>query len=165
MPQTAKVSANLSFIKTTSPDGGAGRVEQALSIIKDLVNGTGNGQADLAFIDTGRQLADGASEDLDLAGSLTDAFGNTITAAEIVAVLIENPVANTTNLTIGGATAEWLGFFAAAGDKLILKPGDFVLVYSHTGWAVGAGATDDLRIANAAGAINNFNIGFLGRSA
>lgn len=165
MPQTAKVSALLSFIKTTTPDGGAGRVEAALSFLAELANGTGNGQCDVAFIDEARAIASGATEDLDLVGSLTDAFGNPVNAAEVVAIAIRAPSTNTASITVGGATAEFQGPFAAAGDKLVLRPGEWILLYSPTGWVAGAGSTDDLRFVCGSGAGNVFDIGVLARSA
>ncbi|MGE0828943.1 MAG: hypothetical protein AB7O04_06285 [Hyphomonadaceae bacterium] len=165
MPQTAKVSASITLTKTATPDGGSAKVEQALSMLKSIASGVGSGQADLGFIDLARTLASNTSEDFDLAGSLVDALGATVTCVEIVALMIQASAANTTNLTIGGASDEWQGPFAAAGDKIVLRPGEAVLFFSDTGWAVGAGASDDLLIANAAGATAAFDIGFIGRSA
>lgn len=164
MTQTANVRASIGFKRTASPDGGQAVADQELSYSAEFTNGTTSGKADLAFRDD-RQLASGASEDLDFAGSLTDAFGATITAVEIVAIMIKAAAANTTNLTIGGATAEWQGPFAAAGDKIVLRPGEVFMMASDTGWAVGAGTTDDLRIANASGAAADYSIAFVARSA
>lgn len=164
MSLSTRINAAIAFTQTASPDLGSAKAELALSIAKTLANGTGNAQADLAFSDS-RTLADGASEDLDLAGSLIDAFGNTITAAEIVAVLIEADAANTTNLTVGGATAEAQLWFAAAGDKEVIKPGGHSLHFAPAGWAIAAGTADDLKIENAAGASATYRIAIIGRSA
>ncbi len=163
MPQTAKVSALLSAIKTSTPDGGSGRVEQVLQFLNELSNGTGSNQADLAFIDEARAIADGATEDIDVAGGLTDGFNQTITAVEIVAIAIRNR--GTTTLTIGGATAEAQLFLAAAGDKITLRAGEWFLAFSNTGWAIAAGSADDIRVANAAGAAGSFDFGVIARSA
>lgn len=165
MSQTGRVSASLSVTKTATPSGGQTRVEQALDMLAELGSGTTDGKADLAWFDLARVLASNTAEDLDVAGSLTDALGATVGAAEVIAFAIENPVTNSTNLTIGGASAELQAFFGAAGDKFTLKPGDFMLFYSRTGWAVAAGTADDLKIANASGASNTFKIGFIARSS
>lgn len=165
MAQTSRIAFSLSFEKTTAPDGGTGKIEQVMSLLANLASGTGTGQADVGFIDKARQLASNTSEDLDVAGSLTDAFGNSVAAAKIKALGFISDAANTTNLTIGGATAELQAFFAAAGDKLTVRPGEAFLFYSPTGWTVGAGSTDDIKVANAAGAAANFDIGFIGTSA
>lgn len=164
MTLSSRINAAISIIQTAAPDGGQARVDQALSIAKEIANGTTNDKADLAFIDT-RTLSSNSSEDLDLAGSLADALGNTLTMVECTTILIENPSTNTTDLTIGGATAEAQLFFAAAGDKVVIKPGGFFMAHNPAGWTIGAGSTDDVRIANASGAANTFNIAALGRSA
>lgn len=164
MALTSRLNASIAFTQTGAPDLGTSRSEQALSISKTLANGTANGQANIGWTDS-RVLASNTAEDIDLAGALTDAFGGTITAAEIVAILIESDLANTTNLTVGGGTSEAQLFFAAAGDKLVLKPGDFIMNYCHAGWPITATSADDLGIANASGAAATYRIGFLARNA
>lgn len=164
MTLSTQVSAAIKTRKTSAPDGGAAQSDVALSILKTLANGTANGEADKAWRDD-RTLASNTSEDLDLAGSLTDELGAAVVFAEVCAILIEADEDNTTNLTIGGATAEAQLFFAAAGDKAILKPGDFLLAYSKTGWAITATTADGLKVANASGAAANYSIHLIGRSA
>jgi hypothetical protein len=118
-------------------------------------------EANCFFSDT-RPLSSGASEDLDLAGSLTDAFGATITAAEIVLVYIKSHDDNTVNLTVGAATAPFAGPLGATGTYVI-KPGEYFLATSQSGWAVGAGSTDDLKILAGAAAVN-YDVLILGRT-
>lgn len=164
MTLSTRINAAIAFTQTQSPDQGTAKAELALSIAKTLASGTGNTQADLAFADS-RTLASNTSEDLDLAGSLVDALGNTIAAAEVVAVLIESDAANTTNLTVGAATAEAQLFFGAAGGTAIIKPGGFLMAYAPAGWAISAGSADDLKIANATGAAATYRICVIARSA
>ena len=164
MTLSARLNAALSFTQTGAPDLGSSKSEQALSISKTIADGTGNSQANIGFTDS-RTLATNTSEDIDLAGALSDAFGATIAAAEIVAILIESDSANTTNLTIGAATAEAQLFFGAAGDTAVIKPGGFLMAYAPAGWAITATTADALKIANAAGASATYRIGFLARNA
>lgn len=164
MPLSTRINAAIAFTQTQTPDQGTAKAELALSIAKTLANGTSNAQADLAFADS-RTLASNTSEDLDLAGALVDALGNTITAAEIVAVLIESDAANTTNLTVGAATAEAQLFFGAAGDTAVIKPGGFLMAYAPAGWAITATSADDLKIANGTGAAATYRVAIIGRSA
>lgn len=120
-------------------------------------------KCDCLFSDT-RSVALSSSEDLDLAGVLVDAFGATITAAEIVLIYIKAHEANTNNVIIGAATAPFAGPLGATGTYT-LKPGEWVPFVSKTGWAVGAGATDDLKIANSgAGTPVLYDILILGRT-
>lgn len=164
MALSTRINAAIVTTQTGTPDQGSAKADLALSIAKTLSSGTGNGQADLVFMDS-RTLATNTSEDLDLAGSLTDALGNTITMAEACALLIESDAANTTNLTVGGATAEWQGPFGATGDTVVVKPGGFAFFFAPAGWTIGAGSTDDLKIANGSGASATYRIAVIGRSA
>src|SRR5688572_19447412 len=113
-----------------------------------------------------RQLAASANENLDLAGVLSDVFGATIAAAEIVAILIEADEDNTNNVVFGPAAATgFLGPFGDASDRLSVRPGDFHLFTCATGWAVGAGATDLVNVANsAAGSTVDYTITLIGRT-
>jgi len=144
-------------------------VEAALA----LVAGTGAGQFDLAYA-AERAVADGANDDIDLSGSLTDAFGDTITAAEIVALMVVNrpkdlsDTVNTTDLTIGAGTNPWIGVLGATHTIGPIKPGGVVFIGASDAAGIGAvtgGTGDILRIANSAGAICNYQIAILARSA
>lgn len=164
MALTTELYAAIKTKKTSSPDGGNVVSNLALSFSDTLESGTSNGQADRAWRDD-RSLSSAANEELDLAGSLVDELGATLTFVEVTTIMIVSAAANTTDLTIGGATAEFQAFFAAAGDKLVLKPGGVLFIHNPAGWAVGAGSTDDLLITNGSGAAANYSIAVVGRSA
>lgn len=102
-----------------------------------------------------RTLAASGSDTLDLAGSLTNAFGETITFAKVRAILIHNTsddqdTPTDAQIQVGGATNEFQGPFGAAGDLLNVEAGGFFMVTNPTsaGWAVTAGTADELQIAN-----------------
>ena len=130
-----------------------------------LATGTGAGQADLMFSDT-RTLGDGSSEDLDLAGVLTDAFGATITNVRIKAIYIQAAAANTTDLTIGGGANDWSTLL---NGTIVLRPGGsfqaIAGVADATAWTVTAGTGDSLQVANSAGASADYDIVVIGASA
>lgn len=160
-----KINVGVTVVTSEAIEGlKQSRVEEVVSAAIDLLNGTSNAQANLAYVGE-RTLASGATEDLDLAGALTSALGATITMAEVVAVLIIADAANTTNLTIGGASSEAQLWFAAAGDKEVIKPGGISLHYAPAGWAITAGSADDLLIANGSGASATYQIAIIGRNA
>lgn len=135
-----------------------------------LHNGTGAGQADLMFTDT-RSLAASATEDLDLAGSLTDAVGTTLTFARIKAIYIEASASNTNNVVVGGAaTNQFIGWVSDATDKIVLRPGGRIMLTTgaadSVGYLVTAGTGDLLRVGNsAAGTAVSYSIVLLGCSA
>jgi len=116
----------------------------------NLANGSGNNQANQSFHDQ-RTLTTGASEDVDLAGSLVDAFGDTITFTALKAIRIRNQSA-VNRLIVGGAVANALAaLFGALTDKLIIRPsGLLVLEAPLAGYAVVAATGDLLKFEHGA---------------
>jgi len=144
-----------------------------LSITKDdliltpqetFTPGTGNNQLDKLFHDL-RTLADGANESLDLAGSLVDMFGATITFVKIKAMLIRN-LSATQTLTIGGGSNPFINWVADATDMVKIPPnGMLLLVAPLAGYGVTTGTGDILKVANSAGAACDYQIALAGTSA
>lgn len=111
--------------------------------------GTGTGKADMLFTDT-RTLAASATEDLDLFGTLVDAFGATFSPAKIKALFILPAAANTNNVLVGGAAAtQFASAFGSATDKQVIHPGGIWGFASPVGYAI-TSTTDLLKIANSA---------------
>lgn len=160
----ATIFGGIKALYKGSNDLGTPQQDVALADLDEITSGTGSFQSDLLFSDT-RQLAASATEDLDLAGVLEDAFGNLLTFVEITAVYIKAHSGNTNNVIVGGATAAVpLGF--ATGDVFSIPPGGkFLVTNPVAGWPVGAGATDDLKIANSSsGSPVDYDIIIMGRS-
>lgn len=135
------------------------------TIQKEFANGTSSGQCDLVFRDQ-RTLTTGNSEDLDLAGALTDPFGTTLTFATVKVLIIEN-LSTTQTLTVGGAAAnQFINWVGAANDVINIPPGGFFAISAPAaGFAVTAGTGDLLKVLNSAGASCTYNIVILGTSA
>lgn len=168
MTVTAEILARLKINQTGSNDFGGPNFQPVLETLIQLTDGVAAGQANLAFVGE-RTVATGATDSIDLAGVLTDAFGATITAAEIVALMIINkpragsPV-NTTDLTIGGGSN---GVFATA-MPFVLKPGAvFLLAASDAAGvkSVTAGTADILTVVNGSGASAKYQLAILARNA
>lgn len=139
-----------------------------LSIKKQLVwpDGTAANQANRIFQDQ-RTLTASSTEDLDLAGVLTDPFGATITFARVRLLYVAAAAANTNNVIVGG-DANALAIFGAATHTLTVRPGGFVLLAAPdtTGYAVTAGTGDILQVANsAAGTSVTYDVVVIGASA
>lgn len=134
-----------------------------------LVDGTAAGQGDLMWSDQ-RTLSASASEDLDLAGVLTDAFGATVTFVRVKGIYVAAAAANTNNVVVGAASSNaWATLLNAAGT-VTLRPGGAFLavagVADATGWAVTAGTGDLLKVANSAGSSSvTYDIVVIGASA
>ena len=122
-------------------------------------------EANVLFADT-RTLTASSTEDLDLTGTLTNPLGATVTQAEIVAIFVKARASNTNSVILGNATANgFLGPLGGATHTLTLKPGEFVLLSSQTGWAVTAGTGDLLKVANSAGSTSVvYDIVVIGRT-
>lgn len=133
-----------------------------------LDTGTGAGKADLRFTDT-RTLAASATEDLDLAGVLTDAFGVALTFVKIKGLFISAAVGNTNNVVVGAAASNaWAALLNATGT-ITLRPGATLGVMAGaadaTTYAVTAGTGDLLKVANsAAGTSVTYDIVIIGSS-
>lgn len=115
-----------------------------------LASGTGAGQADKIFSDQ-RTLAASGTENLDLAGALTDVYGATITFARIKAILIGAASGNTNNVLVGGhATAAFVNWVGDATDRVAVRPGGlFALIATDaTAYAAVATSADMLTVTN-----------------
>ena len=149
----AKIGLSISALLRNLLDGRT--VEDSISYNPTLVfvDGTGANQATKSFLDT-RTLAASANESLDLAGGLTDAFGNALTFTKIRALMIRAAAGNTNNVLVGGAASN--GFvtpFSDATDVAVVRPGGLLLLAAPdaTGYAVTAGTGDLLKVANGGG--------------
>ncbi|MFG1873392.1 hypothetical protein ACGFIV_00965 [Sphaerisporangium sp. NPDC049003] len=170
MTLTSKLVVSLDSTLTSALDLAQGSVPLRLREVLALADGTGAGRADKIFSDR-RTLAASGTESLDLAGGLTDAFGNVITFARIKALLIVAATGNTNNVVVGGAASN--GFatpFGDATDKLVLRPGGLCLLTTGpadaTAYAVTAATGDLLQVANSgSGTGVTYDIVLIGASA
>ena len=115
-----------------------------------ITNGTGLDAANEVWADT-RTLTASSTENLDLAGSLTDAFGATLTFTRIKGIIITAAVANTNNVLVGGAASNAFSTFVSdATDVIVVRPGGTLCLMAPdaTSYAVTASTGDTLKIAN-----------------
>ena len=150
---SAKVGVSTAFDFSSTVDIGTVTHAAAWSPSYAFTDGTGANQAKVAFADE-RTLTASSSENLDLAGGLTDAFGNTITFTKIKALAVQASSGNTNDVLVGGAASN--GFITWVGDAtdvVKVKPGGMFVIVApdSTGLAVTAGTGDILKIANSAG--------------
>src|SRR4051812_14107572 len=108
---TAKIKASLNL--TGGRTGDFANAGVPISYTKSLSFELGAGalQANTFFSDY-RTLAASAVDSLDLAGVLTDAFGQTITFTEVKAIYIENGSA-VDDLAVGAGSNPFLTLFGA----------------------------------------------------
>lgn len=173
MALTSSMMAFLRATETGSNDFGGPTFSPSVEQTISLTDGTSAGMANQLWVDE-RTVASATNDDLDLAGVLTSAFGSTLTMVKMVGLLVINApknsaTANTTNLTIGGATNPFVGFLGGTTPTIgPIRPGGFVFIgCSDTGGigTITASTADILRIANSSGASATYQIGILARSA
>lgn len=165
-----QMTASLKASQVNGANFGARLSEEMIANLSTSL-GTAAGQADRLYLRE-RQVASASNDDIDLAGVLLDAFGTTLTIAELVALFIINAPRtgnpNTTNLTIGGGTNPVTTFLGGTTPTIgPIRPGGFVFIGCTDAAGMGlitASTADILRIANSSGAQATYQIGILGRS-
>lgn len=169
MSLQATIKAFIQANHLRTADNSSGKAKLELSRTFELTDGVDAGEADLIFQDT-RTLSASASESLDLAGgSLVDSFGQAVTFAKIVAVIVvaspANNIANEVQVTRPASNG--VPLFIAAGDGISLAPGAFVAWGDGvTGKTVTAGTGDLLTVTNSAGTNSvTYSIIIVGKSA
>lgn len=170
--QSATLVAQLRANQVGANDFGGPNFTPEIQAILNFTNGTGANQANILWADQ-RTIATAANDDLDLNGVLTNAFGATVSAVELVAIIVINAprsgAANTTNLTIGGGANPVTGFLGGTTPTIgPIRPGGFVFLGCGDAAGLGAvtaGTGDILRIANSAGASATYQIAILARNA
>lgn len=173
MALSAQMTAFIRATQTGANDYGGPTFSPSVEANFLATDGFAAGQADMIFADE-RIVTTGANDDIDLAGVLVGALGNTLTFVKIVGVMIINAPrsgpANTTNLTIGAGTNPFLGFLGGTTPTIgPIRPGGVVSLWCSDNVSglgtVTAATADILRIANSAGASATYQICIVGRSA
>lgn len=130
-------------------------------------SGSGLNQANMSWHDQ-RTLTASATEDLDLAGSLSNAFGATQTFARIKLVMVAAATANTNNVNVTRPASNGVPLFLAASDGIPVRPGGVFLwaAPDATGVAVAAGTGDLLTFTNSAGSTSvTYDVVIIGASS
>lgn len=170
MTLSSAASVSIAGALSTAFDQGRATFPFSLGRSVSLADGTGAGKADRVWTDT-RTLAASASEDLDLAGSLLDAFGAAVTFAKVKGLLVVAAPGNSNNVIVGGASSNgFVSWVGGATHTVTVRPGAALALIAGdadaTGYAVTGGTADLLKIANSgAGSAVTYSIAVLGTSA
>lgn len=166
MTLSVKLLAAITAEQSSDLDLGERQFPVAVRELIELVNGTGDDQADLIWTDQ-RTLAASASENHDLAGGLTDAFGTAMTFARIKGLFVKAAAANTNNVNVSSEATNGVPLFLALGDGIKIPPGGWNFWAAPDDGIVVTGATGDLlTVANSgAGTSVTYDIVIIGASA
>lgn len=168
MPLSGRLAISTNLQHTSALDLATGSLALTYAKNLDFTSGVSANQVDRIFHDT-RTLTASATEDLDLAGGLTDAFGTTLTFVRIKGIIVAAAAANTNTVQVGGAAANgFVNWVADVTDKINVRPGGVFALYAPdgTGYGVTAGTGDLLRIGNGgAGTSVTYDLVVVGCSA
>ena len=112
-----------------------------------FTNGTGALQVNCGWTASGTIAAAG-TVDYDLAGGITDAFGDAITFTSIKLMCIEN-LSTTATMLVGDAAAPFASWITDPTDTVVIAPSTCLFLVNPTavGYAVTATTGDTLRLA------------------
>lgn len=166
MALTTRLS--LSLLATLTSPRDLSTPDDPLNYLKniELATGTSANQADMLWHDQ-RTLTASATEDLDLAGVLTNAFGVTQTFARIKGLVVYAAAANTNNVNVTRPASNGVPLFLAASDGIPVHPGGiFAWVAPGAAVTVTAGTGDLLTFTNSAGSTSvTYDVIIFGASA
>lgn len=134
---------------------------------ENITDGTTIDKADIIWIDQNRVL-NATAENIDLAGSLTDVYGDAAAFVKVNGIYIHNKqTAVGETLKVGGASSNAFLLFDNSSDIRSVGPdGKFCIIEpSLAGIAVTAGTGDILKLDAGATANLTFDIVIWGRSA
>ena len=158
MSLVANISPKIDWTYIDEDDfGGETRnLRSYIDALVTLTDGSGSSQASKLFIGR-RSIANvSTTDDIDLAGGVTDVFGNTLTFTAIKAILIYNrATTDGEELRVGGAASNPItSLFAgsATAKDLIPASGCWLRTAPLTGFVVTAGSADVLRVQHTGGA-------------
>jgi|GEM_PF-951274 len=148
----ADVTARVSGQYTSTSGLGSATFGMEQAAIASFAPGTGAGKADVLFADR-RTLAASATENLDLAGALTDPLGAAATFGHVKAIYVKAALTNTNNVVFGGAASNaFVGPLGGTTPTVTIPPGGFQLfVHPGVGWTVTPATGDLLKLANSGG--------------
>lgn len=167
MALSTKLTTSLAATLTNALDLSTVSDPLSFSSRYEWTSGTGANAADMLWHDT-RTLSASATEDLDLAGVLTNAFGVTQTFARIKAIVVSAASGNTNNVNVTRPASNGVPLFLAASDGIPVRPGgEFIWVAPDaTAVAVTAGTGDLLTFTNSAGSTSvTYSVMIIGASA
>lgn len=123
-----------------------------------FTSGTGSNQVNVRYQAT-RTVAATTNDDLDLSGSLTDVFGNSIVMTAMKSLHIYNQSATYT-FNVGAAGTNPIStLFANTSDILVIPPsGGFSIFAPLAGFGITGGSADALRVRNTGAASADYII-------
>jgi hypothetical protein len=150
-----------------APENRTGTMMDFIAPQYSFADGVGAGQNNLVWSDRRRVLA-GDTDTITISAGLLNVFNEAVAFAVVTAIVVYNRNAVAGDIiTYGPAVAQpFLGPFGAAADLVNVAPEGCFMIWNDTGWAVAAGASDQVAIIETGG-VNpvDYDILILGRDS
>lgn len=164
---TAKASLSWDFENVNANTGNTTFIS-SYTYSRAFTNGTAINCADLLYVTSGT-IAGGGTASFDLAGSLANRFGTTITGARVKAIYCENTTDTTsTGISFGGDAAPLVNWISDGTATVSVRNGGcfFLCAPDATAYAITATTGDVVLLTNADG-VNTatYKLAFLMASA
>jgi len=139
-----KIAATIS--RTLDLQTGTAPISWAMT--DSWTDGTAANQFQVGWAD--ERSTNSTGESLDLAGSLTDAFGRTLTFTAVKVLSVEASSSNTNTVKVGGGSNAFINWIANSSDIVEVRPGGCLIVAATdtTGYGVTADTGDILKVAS-----------------
>lgn len=123
MAQSFTLKSFIAGLRTKTSGGESARSEIRHDTSITLSEGDGDYEADEAFTYKERNIPSSSNENIDFAGSLQNAFGETASFSKIKAIKVTASAQNQNNLVVTRPASLGLPLFLAAGDGISIPPG------------------------------------------
>lgn len=171
MALDGEIKLVLSVLETQTVNGNSGIAEVGQTNVISLGNGTGANQADVLYaLDLSTPGA--TPVDIDLAGGVVDAFGNTVNMAELVALTVVGRSASDVDsqgyIDIGNDANALASFFGSSDCRIRIPAGGFFTIASPDAAGLGAvtaGTGDTIQVTPDVSGTFTATIIAVGRSA
>lgn len=167
MALTTTITGKLEFNLTQASGGTTASYKPTVTFSDSLTSGVAIDTADTLWVSAANAISGSATNSHDLAGGLTDAYGNTLTFVKVKGLLIHNLSTSAGDtLTVGG-NANAVPIFGTASHTHTIGPNGVLLIQepSLAGIAVTATTGDILDITEDAGNANTYDIAIWGTSS
>ena len=153
MATRRRTKVYVSIVVEEIKDGDLGNPVNVQKMVYDRTFESGNGsnQMDLSYSDA----AVSATTDYDVAGSLADSFGATITMSKLAIIAAHCKGSASTDVMRVGGDAASVPFMGAVGDFAVLGPDAFFLLVNPVGWTVTASTGDIVELTHTTGTYNH----------
>lgn len=161
---TLKVNLSGAFTETDSTFGNSSKAISHITTIT-TANGTSASQANKIYTQSGTVTDSGVT--IDLAGSVEDVFGDTITLAKLCGIIVVNNSEEAgENIQVGAGTNAVAAMFGAAADYIVIGPSGILVLWAPMdGYTVTGGSADEVELTASSGDSISYEFVAIGRTS